>query len=82
MSFRKTILLRKIISYFATASQLRRYDELAAVNKGSSSHFAFRLLENYFDKLNENPTVVREKPVSTEREIKINYNGQSWMQKV
>jgi hypothetical protein len=83
MSARKTILLRRIISNFATPTQMRRYDELVSVNKGSASHFAFRLLEEYFEKKDtvKTPQESRENTQEAPRLFKINGYGKTWYSK-
>jgi len=59
---RQTVLLRRILGHFATPTQLREYDSLVRVNKGSASHWAFRLIERYFEHRDrkENPERYRE----------------------
>lgn len=46
---RQTVLLRRILGYFATPTQLREYDSLVLKNKGSACHLGMRLIERYFD---------------------------------
>lgn len=82
MKIRKTILLKKIISNFATPTQLQRYDALAISNKGSSTHFALRVIERYFEKQQEKVSVVRENTITESRTIKINGYGTSWTQEL
>jgi len=84
MSYRKTTLLRKVISYFATSSELEEFDRLFELNKGSSSHFALRLLERYFDNKysREKSSSTREKPENTGRTILIRGYGKTWLNKI
>lgn len=71
---RQTVLLKRILSYFATPTQLREYVELVSKNKGSASHMAFRLIEKYFEKRakRENPLLIRENKEEQPRTIKVN----------
>lgn len=76
---RQTVLLRRILSHFATPTQIREYDTLVSKNKGSASHMAFRLIESFFEKRarRENPLHFREieeKP----RGIKVNSSQGSY----
>ncbi len=73
MSFRKSVILRRILLHFASPMQIKRYDELAAYNKGSASHAALRLIEDYFENKNK-PYLVEEK---RENAIKINHWNKS-----
>jgi hypothetical protein len=82
MSVRKTILLKKIISNFATPTQLQRYNELAQSNKGSSTHFALRAIERYFEKQQEKVPTIHENSVKPSRTIKVNGYGKSWIQEL
>lgn len=72
---RQTVLLRRIIGHFATPTQLKEYDTLVAKNKGSASHWAFRLIERYFEKKDKKENPERYRPTeekSRERTLKIN----------
>lgn len=84
MSYRKTTLLRKVISYFASRSELEEFDRLFSINKGSSSHFALRLLERYFDSkyATTKSSNAPRKAENTGRSILIRYNGKTWFNKI
>jgi len=77
---RQTVLLRRIIGHFATPTQLREYDTLVLKNKGSASHFAFRLIERYFEHRDrkENPERYTQ-DTQTREQIKVNSSNGSFL---
>lgn len=79
---RKAVLLRKIIINFCTPSQLRKFDDLSNVNKGSACHYGLRLVESYFDRKypRENAVEPRENKGKKGRAFTINGYGRSWVQ--
>ena len=72
MSYRKTVLLRRILLYFAKPGDIKKYDNIEDYNKGAATHFALRKIEEFFE--------LKNKPyLATEKEdtgVKINvWNG-------
>lgn len=82
---RQTVLLKRILGYFVTPTQLREYESLVKVNKGSASHMAMRLIERYFEYRDrrEHPERHREdfaenKPTNGDRMIRVNSRSGSY----
>lgn len=69
MSYRKTVLLRRILLYFAKPADIKKYDQIEGHNKGAATHYALRLVEQYFERKNK-PYLAEEE---RETGVKINY---------